>query len=225
MLIRRLGFIAAESVLLASFWTVSAYMLRSSSVSVESPFSIMFAPDYGPSQMAVAVAIGVGAYWLFQLAGSPQSVFWALAIPGLLAQGPTIMSHNVLDWSYFFVEGSLFSSDLSLVRTAALFLSSLVLLVMLHKVIHLRNLRAALHNSQVDASDADRLVLSKISALGAIVASGLLLSGFMMYLAGLIGRGDQLFGYSSWTVLMVGGGAIVLVGVLPLLWILQHREN
>ena len=225
MLLRRISFMAAESVLLASFWTLAAIMLKNSAVSLESPFTVMIAPDYGMSEIAAAVAIGLGVYWLFQLTGSPQSVFWAMALPGLLGQGPSIMAHNVLDWSYFFVEGSLFTSDMSLVRTSTFFLSSLAILVLLHKVIHLRNLRAVLHDRQVDPSDADRLVLSKISALGAIVASGLLLSAIMMYLASLIGRGDQLFGYSSWTVLMIGVGAIVLVGVFPLLWILQHRET
>ncbi len=225
MFLHRFTFICAESIMLACFGLLSAYMLRESSVSLEAPFNLAFLPGYGASETAAAIMIGLGVYWLLQITTSPQSVFWVMAIPGLLAQGPSIMAHNVLDWSYFVVDGTLFSTDMSTFRTGALFLLSLVILVSLHRIIELRDLRTVLQSSHVDSSDVDRLILSKILALGGIIVSSLLLSATIIYVAGVIGGGDQFFGFSSWTTLIVGGGAIVFVGVFPLLWVLHHRET
>ena len=182
-------------------------------------------PEYGALEVGSGIAIAVGVYWLFQSIGLRRWAFWTMGLVGLLAQAPAILSHSLLDWSYFWTGEQLFVSGLSSLETGLLFLSSVILLVLLYKVIDLRRLRGILREQQAERPECDRFVINQVVVSGGLIAFSLMLTVGTVSIGRAIGGSQELLEQSPWAVMTIGLGATVLVAGFLYLWFQDRRQS
>ena len=224
-MLTRSFFILANTLLPAAFLSLSLYAFSGAVQSDGLPLGLTWKPGPGPVELSAAVAACVGIYWILRAVGQSLAAFWLIAAVGLIAQAPYVLSHNILDWTYFLSRESLFAVDATLFESTALFLLSVAALVMLHKFIELRDDQRILAARQADASDIDRLIFGRSVASVALITSCTFVTLATLYVGGAIAGWIQPVAASSWTVLAIGVGSIVLMGLLPYLWLGGRSEE
>ena len=137
---------------------------------------------------------------------------------------PLIWGHNQLELYRFFGLDASLEAVNSQLLDATLFLTSLVGLVALYRVIGLRKLDRQLSSQKIEYSDRNRIMLCEALMLLGLIAAGLLLAFLIVLVATVLARSDALLAWSPWTVLTLGGGATLLFALTLVLWF-RTREN
>ena len=224
-MLTRSFFILANTLLPAAFLSLSLYAFSGAVQSDGFPLGLTWKPGPGPVELSTAVAACVGIYWILRAVGQSLAAFWLIAAVGLIAQAPSVLSHNILDWTYFLSRESLFAVDATLFESTALFLLSVAALAMLHKFIEIRDDQRILAARQADASDIARLIFGRSVASVALITSCTFVTLATLYVGGAIAGWVQPVAASSWAVLAIGVGSIVLMGLLPYLWLGGRSEE
>lgn len=142
----------------------------------------------------------------------------------ILLQGPAIWSQNQLQLFHLFGVQANLEPAQSQVWQTALFLASLIGLVTLYRTIRLRKFDRQLTSQGADDADRRRIVAFEVFVMGALVASGLLLSCLIIIGSRSLGRFNSLFDWSPWGVLSIGSVATILVILTVVLWF-RSRES
>ena len=210
----------AESLLVAGLLLLAASRLwdSASSGSLWPGALAEKLPPFASSELALAVALSVGSYWLLQLLGRSRAAFRMAALLSLLPHAPGIWAHNQIEWQRFVGPDASLGAGESLFLTGSAFLLCLVGLVVLYRAVALRQLGRRLTARRAEEADRNRVILGEALALAGMIAVSLLLA-FLAALAGtaLSGPGSSL-GSLPWAVLAIGGGATVLLAGFLLLW-------
>ena len=221
---RELRYATAETVLLAGLVLLSVLSVPDVISADGRPgFSwpeqvARYVPEQGFSEILPAVSLCLVLYWLLHLLGRAHISFWLMVLIVLLPQSAAIFSHNQIGWHQFFVFELGVVDDRSLLRDTGLFLFSLVGLVGLNRVIGLRQVDRRMHLQGIDRAERYDAARFELSLLIGLVAAALLLAFVMMGLSALLGRLGGTLGGSSWTVVIVGGGATLLLAFSLVLW-------
>ena len=162
-------------------------------------------------------------YWSLQLVGKTRLAFWFVTLAALLPQLPALLAYNRLDWPSFWV-GPLFSTGLSQVTVGLLFLLSLVLLVTLHRTGDLRRLQGRLNASNLEASERGQVITGEVLVLGGLVGVSLVVTALLLAGGLAVAQMNDLLAHSPWTVLTIGGMALLLLAGFLSLW-LRTRER
>ena len=155
-------------------------------------------------------------YWVLQYAGMTRLSFWAVTLAALVPQIPAVLFYNPLDWPSFWI-GSWFTTGLSQTIVATMVLASLALLASLHRTGELRRLKARL--------DRKRVIAGELLLLGGLIGLALVLTVLLLGLGVAVARMEGLFVLSPWTVLTVGGAAVLLLAWVLSLWLRRTDEE
>ena len=164
----------------------------------------------------------IAIYLALQFWGMTRASFWIVTLATMVPQIPAVISYNRLDWPTFWT-GPLFTTSLSQLVVASLFLASLALLAALHRTGELRRLRARLAALRLDQSEQQRAhpVISEQLVLVGLIGTALTLTVALMYTGLAVAQLKDLMMLPPWTVFTVGGAAsLVLAGALAL-WLRQ----
>ena len=213
-----------ESLSLIGFLFLSSHLFGSSLAADSTLYGFFDVPEYGALEIWLAIALSIGAYWLLQSLGLRRGAFWAVALVGLAAQLPAVLAHNLVDWPQLLARETLFSSGSSTLGTILPFLSSIVLLVVAHRTIDVRRLRAILNEKGADEPEIVRYIGGLLLVLAVMIVASLLLTLGTVSLGAAVGVQDQWLERSPWTVLTIGVGAIVLLAIFLFVW-LRDREQ
>ena len=214
----------AESLSLIGFLFLSSLLFGSSLAGDAELFGYFDVPDFGPLEVWLAIVMSVCVYWLLQSLCLRRGAFWAVALLGLAAQLPAVLAHNLVDWPQLLARETLFSSGRSTLGTILPLLSSIVLLVVVHRLIDARRLRALLSERGADKPEANRYVGGLLLVLAAMIVASLVLTLGTVSLGVAVGVQDQLLERSPWTVLTIGVGAIVLLAISLLAWLRDRGQ-
>lgn len=224
MRVRELGYAAAETILLVGLLLLSVLSVPDTIITDGRPsFSwseqlAKVVPDQAYSDLLPAVTLCLVLYWALHLLGRAHISFWLIALIVILPQSAAIFSHNQIGWDQFFAFELGIPGDRSLLKDTGLFLLSLVGLVALNRAIGLRQLDRRMSLQGMDRVERDGTARFELSLLVGLVAAALLLTSVMMGLSALLGRFDEVLGGSSWTVVIIGGGATLLLALSLVLW-------
>ena len=162
----------------------------------------------------------IAIYLALQFWGMTRASFWIVTLATMVPQIPAVISYNRLDWPTFWT-GPLFTTSLSQLVVASLFLASLALLAALHRTGELRRLRARLAALRLDQSEQQRAIISEQLVLVGLIGTALTLTVALMYTGLAVAQLKDLMMLPPWTVFTVGGAAsLVLAGALAL-WLRQ----
>ena len=162
----------------------------------------------------------IAIYWALQFWRMTRASFWIVTLATVVPQIPAVITYNRLDWPTFWT-GPLFTTDLSQLVVASLFLASLALLATLHRTGELRRLRARLAALRLDQSEQQRAIISEQLVLVGLIGSALTLTVALMYTGLAVAQLKDLMMLPPWTVFTVGGAAsLALAGALAL-WLRQ----
>ena len=228
-------FIAVESVLIACLAILSAYLFWESAgepfgldTSASSPACCQGLFQRGPELIIFAVVIVCGVpiavYWLLQMLVMTRLAFWSVTMLTLAFQAPAVFAHNGIDWlpSRF---TSWLTTGLGAPAVTGLLLSSLVLLVTLHRVADLRRLYASLGYLRIDHDERRSVMVNEVLVLGILVGSSLAVAVAILAGGLALAELDSLLGRSPWTVLTVGAIALCLLGYFLYVWIRRHEAD
>ena len=227
-------FVAIESLLLVCLLALTGYVFWET-LGVELGLDRVWAslkaaqePDSWQSTLLTLAAIGVCClpiigYWVLQWVGMTRVSFWLVTLAALLPQLPAALAYNRLDWPSFWV-GPLFSTELSQVMVGLLFLLSLVLLVTLHRTGDLRRLQGRLNARRLGSLERSQVVTGEVVALGGLVGASLAVTALLLSGGVAVAQMSDLLARSPWTVLTIGGVALLLMGGFLSLW-LHTRER
>ncbi len=174
-------------------------------------------PPFGNFHLMVAVLLATGLYGLIQFFGKSSLALWALTILVILPQIPGVWSHNKLSWEKFMgVEASMGEGHPFLLA-GAIFVGTLLGLVVLHRVIALRKLGGLLSSRNVDTAERDGTLANEGLALAVIVSLALVLALVLVGAGTVMGGSTLLTSRVPWAVVTVGGGAsLLLLGFIAL---------
>ena len=172
----------------------------------------------------VVCCLPIAIYWVLQFIGMTRTSFWIVTLAALAPQIPAVLSYNQLDWLSFWVD-PLFTTGLSPIVVASLLLVSLALLVSLHRIGELRRLKARLAALRLDESDQEGAIVNELLVLGGLTGSALVLTAMLLSLGIAVAQMKDLLILSPWTVLTVGGAAILLLASMLSLWLRQTSEE
>ena len=224
MRVRELGYATAETALLAGLLFLSVLSVPdATNADGPSGFSwsehlARFLPDQVLTELLPSVALCLMLYWVLHLLGRAQISFWLMALIVVLPQSSAIFSHNQIGWDQFFAFEFGVVDDRSLLRDTGIFLLSLVGLVALNRAVGLRQLDRRMRLQGLDRLARDGAARFEVILLVGLVAVALLLTLVMMGLSALLGRFDGVLDGSSWTVVIIGGGASLLLASSLVLW-------
>ena len=173
----------------------------------------------------VVCCLQIAIYWVLQFIGMTRTSFWIVTLAALAPQIPAVLSYNQLDWPSFWVDPLLFTTGLSPIVVASLLLVSLALLVSLHRIAELRRLKARLAALRLDESDEEGAIVSELLVLGGLTGSALVLTAMLLSMGIGVAQMKDLLVLSPWTVLTVGGAAILLLASVLSLWFRQTGEE
>ena len=163
-------------------------------------------------------------YWVLQYAGMTRLSFWAVTLAALVPQIPAVLFYNQLDWPSFWI-GSWFTTGLSQTIVATMVLASLALLASLHRTGELRRLKARLDRLRPDELDRKRVIAGELLLLGGLIGLALVLTVLLLGLGVAVAQMEGLFVLSPWTVLTVGGAAVLLLAWVLSLWLRWTDEE
>ena len=172
----------------------------------------------------VVCCLPIAMYWVLQFIGMTRTSFWIVTLAALAPQIPAVLSYNQLDWPSFWVD-PLFTTGRSPIVVASLLLVSLALLVSLHRIGELRRLKARLAALRLDESDQEGAIVNELLVLGGLTGSALVLTAMLLSLGIAVAQMKDLLVLSPWTVLTVGGAAILLLASMLSLWLRQTSEE
>ena len=172
----------------------------------------------------VVCCLPIAIYWVLQFIGMTRTSFWSVTLAALAPQIPAVLSYNQLDWPSFWVD-PLFTTGLSPIVVASLLLVSLALLVSLHRIGELRRLKARLAALRLDGSEQEGAMVNELLVLGGLSSSALILTAALLTLGIAFARMKDLLVFLPWTVLTVGGAAILLLASVLSLWLRQTGEE
>ena len=219
-----------ESLLLAGLLMLSAFTLADLLAaggllaSPEPGLATKLIPEDFLREMLPTVALCVALYWAIHISGLRQAAFWLVALFVVAPQILATMSHNQIEWHRILDLDIRVGEGRSTVWDAVLLLVSMVGLGALYRAMGLRQLNRNLLRRGIDRGDRDRAVLLEGVMLGGLVAAALVLTLLMMALAVLLGRFAALLEWSSWSVLVMSGGATVLLALSLALWFRGRRS-
>ena len=221
--------VAIESALLTGLLLLSAYVLWAS-LSVETVRQQGWVevlsgrlPEYASLELGLAGVLCVAAYWILQVLGHTSTAFWLMTLLVILPQAPAIWSHNQLQWLPLIgMEGTLNPTHSQLWQ-AALFLGSLVGLMVLYRLLGLRVLNRQLKLQGANDEDRRRVMVAEALMLPCLTVVGLLLAFLIVIVANSLGKIDTLLQRSPWGVLTIGGGATLLL-ILTLAFWFRYRN-
>ena len=164
------------------------------------------------------VTLLIVAYWALQALGHRQLSFWLMAGFAVLPHAVPIWGHNQLEWYELFGAQAELIGERMLARDAALFLASLAGLVMLHRIISLRNLERRMTFQGISTTDKGQVLQYEGLLLVGLLAAGLSLALLTVLVATLLGRYDAFLAGSTWAAGGIGAGASALLALTLLLW-------
>ena len=214
----------AESLSLTLFLFLSSHLFGSSLAADSALYGYFDVPEYGALQVWSAIAISLCVYWLLQSLGLRRGAFWAVAIVGFAAQLPAVLAHNLVDWPQLLARETLFGSGGSTLETILPLLSSIVLLVVAHRLIDARRLRALLDERGADEPETVRYIGGLLLVLAVMIVASLVLTLGTVSLGAAVGVQDQWLERSPWTVLTIGVGAIVLLAIFLFAWLRDRGQ-
>ena len=214
----------AEGLSLILFLFLSSYLFGSSLEADSELYGYFDVPEYGALEVWLAIALSLCVYWLLQSLGLRRGAFWAVALMGLAAQLPTVLAHNLVDWPQLLARDTPFGSGRSTLGTIVPMVSSLVLLVVAHRLIDARRLRALLYERGADEQETVRYVGAHLLVLAVMIIASLVLTLGTVSLGTAVGVQDQWLERSPWTVLTIGVGAIVLLSIFVFLWLRDRGQ-
>ena len=221
----RFPLIGVETILQAGFCALSAYLLREAALPGGLSSELTWVAAYGLSGTATTTVICVAVYWLLRSFGLARIAFWGIALAGLLAQTPSILSYNFLDWGYLLFQEPVFSTSLSPLETVLSFLLSVILLILLHSVIDLRRRVALLRRQRAEGPDTRSFIANSIFTQSASIMICLALTLGMISIGTTVARNEDVLRTAPWAVLAIGGGAILLMAALPALWLSDRDKS
>ncbi len=171
-----------------------------------------------------AMGLVVGCYWVLQSAGWTKWAYWLVTLVGLVPQAPTIWSHNRLDW-FAFGELSSLTPTLSQTAVGAVFLLSLVLLVTLHRVAEMRRFEGKLAGMNLEPGDRRQVMVGEWVTLAGLIVTSIVVTVTLLAAGMALGRMDQLLQKPPWTVVSVGGTAVILLSAFVFLWLRTRRTE
>ena len=222
--------VAAETSLLAGLLLLAAFALWDSVSSAALPGSlwpeavVRRLPAFESSELALAVVLIIGLYWLMQASGRSRSAFWMVSPLAMLPHTPAIWDHNQLEWYRFFGVEASFGEGQSLFWTASMFVLCLVGLMLLHRVIGLRKLDQLLASRLIDPPERQRTIRNEAVMLVGMIVICLLLTLLAVRAGSTFGESVSALARVPWTVLTVGGGATALLAGFVVLWF-RGRAN
>ena len=185
---------AAETLLLASLLLLGGYLAWDASLAFGLPEPSWLAtsvPWLLVVQVLVAVLLVVAAYWALQALGYNQLSFWLIAGLTILPHGVTAWGHNQLKWYELFGLRLELIGERSLFWDAALFLATLASLIALYRLIGLRSLERRMALQGISESDKRQVLQYEALLLAGLLAAGLLLTLFTIFVATVLGRYDE----------------------------------
>ena len=215
---------AAETVLLAGLLALAGYVAWDTGPALGLPDSHWlrwltgFFPGFISVQAFSLVTLLVVTYWALQALGHRQLSFWLMAGFAVLPHAVPIWGHNQLEWYELFGAQADLIGERMLARDAALFLASLAGLVMLHRIISLRNLERRMTFQGISTTDKGRVLQYEGLLLVGLLAAGLSLALLTVLVATLLGRYDAFLTGSTWAAGGIGAGASALLALTLLLW-------
>ena len=136
------------------------------------------------------VTLLIVTYWALQALGHRQLSFWLMAGFAVLPHAVPIWGHNQLEWYELFGAQAELIGERMLARDAALFLASLAGLVMLHRIISLRDLERRMTFQGISTTDKSQVLKYEGLLLVGLLAAGLSLALLTVLVATLLGRYD-----------------------------------
>ena len=228
-------FLAVESLLLGCLLSLAGYVFWESlgaTLGLDTLWRDQLEAQepgmWGISPFMVLIAgiscLPIVFYWLLQWLGMTTRSFWVVTLAVLSLQGPAVLAHNRLDWASFW-RGPTSSPEWSQITVGALFLLSLVLLVMLHRIAELRRLRGRLRTLGLERGEQRKIITSEILALAGLVGFSLFVTAMLLSAAAALARMNNLLLYPPWTVLTVGTAALLMVAGFLHLWLRTRQEE
>ena len=184
----------AETLLLASLLLLGSYVAWDASLALGLPEPNWLAtssPWLIVMEVLVAVLLLVAAYWALQALGYNQLSFWLMTGLTILPHSVTAWGHNQLKWYELFGLRLELIGERFLFWDAALFLAVLAGLIALYRLMGLRNLERRMALQGISASDKRQILQYEALLLAGLLAAGLLLTLFMIFVATVIGRFDE----------------------------------
>ena len=167
----------------------------------------------------IIVAIVIGVYMIMHKRGLSPRAFWLVAFAIIAIHTTAIWAHNQLDWHQLFGRVAVFAEGEPLLLTASLFLVSLAGLTLLHRIMQLRDLAAALSARGIGDTERDRILINELVSISIIIVIALVASTFTVLIGSVVANIDSLAQRVPWSVSVVGMGAVLLfAGFLVLLY-------
>ncbi len=230
-----MGFMVIESLLLGGLTVLAGYLaLESWGHTLGIPSDLSLLPccqddrRWVSALTTVAVlsicCIPIAWYWMLQRLGMLRLAFWSVTLPILLVQSPAVFAHNGIDW---FPERSPSWGLPELHPMAAVgwLLSSLVLLVTLHRIADIRRLYAKLESLDLEYSERQQVMLGEFVVLGGLVGVSLIVTLALLIGAPALTEMGSFLMRSPWTLFTVGVTAVSLLGWFVYLWFRRHDGN
>jgi hypothetical protein len=164
--------------------------------------------------------VPISIYWALQFWGMTRASFWIVTLATMVPQIPAVISYNRLDWPTFWT-GPLFTTSLSQLVVASLFLASLALMAALHRTGELRRLRARLASLRLDQSEQQRAIISEQLVLVGLIGTTLTLTVALMCTGLAVAQLKDLLALPPWTVFTVGAAASLVLAAALALWLRQ----
>ena len=170
-------------------------------------------------QTVILVGAALGGYILARRAGRSRRAFWLAALMIIGAHMTAVWAHNQLDWHQMFGRAAVFAESEPLVLTSSLFLVTLAGLVLLHRIMQLRELADALSARGVRDAERDSIISNELLSIVVILATALFASTWIVIVGAVVASADGLAQRMPSAVSVVGMGAvIVFAGFLALLY-------
>ena len=211
----------AESLILASLLLLASYVAWDAgpALGLQQPSWLATSlPWLMAVEVLLAVLLLVAAYWALQALGYNQLSFWLMVGITILPHSVTAWGHNQIEWYELFGAQAELIGERMLARDAALFLASLAGLVMLHRIISLRDLERRMTFQGISTTDKSQVLKYEGLLLVGLLAAGLSLALLTVLVATLLGRYDAFLAGSTWAVAGIGAGASALLALTLLLW-------
>ena len=211
---------AVESLLTVGALLLSLLVFSLVLNSVEVPTWVpAWLSDFTTTTFTVAVLMGLVAYWVLGILRTHLMAFWVLAVVSLALELPAVLSHNQLDWLFFFTGQRWLDPPASSLEVGFYFLITLAVLVLLYRTILLMDQERTVRRQGVDELEYRQIMLQQYLFIAGLTCGSLALTGGLVFLSTALGGVGNLLERSPWTVLTVGGLATLIISATLLYWI------
>ncbi len=192
----------AETLLLAGLLLLGSYVAWDASLAIGLPEPSWLATSSSwliVMEVLLAVVLLIAAYWALQALGYNQLSFWLMAGLTILPRSVTAWGHNQIKWYELLGLRLELIGERFLFWDAALFLAALAGLIALYRLMELRNLERRMVLQGIRESDKRQILQCETLLLAGLLAAGLLLALFTVFVAALLGQYDEFMIDSPWT--------------------------